>query len=81
VRTVVWATGLAPSFPRLGAPVFDHRGRLVHDGGVLRVPGLFVLGLPFLRRRRSSFIDGAGGDAEVIARRIRAGFEQRRQVA
>jgi putative flavoprotein involved in K+ transport len=26
-------------------------------------PGMYVLGLPFTRRRKSSFIDGVGPDA------------------
>ena len=29
-----------------------------HDGGVGALPGLYFLGLPFMRRRKSSFIDG-----------------------
>ncbi|HEY3604048.1 MAG TPA: NAD(P)-binding domain-containing protein, partial [Sporichthyaceae bacterium] len=64
--SVVWATGIAPDFSCLDAPTFDRRGRLVHDGGITRVPGLYVLGLPVLRRRRSSLIDGAAGDTEVV---------------
>jgi putative flavoprotein involved in K+ transport len=63
---VVWATGIAPDFSCLDAPTFDRRGRLVHDGGATRVPGLYVLGLPVLRRRRSSLIDGAAGDTAVV---------------
>jgi putative flavoprotein involved in K+ transport len=47
-------------------PVFDHKGRIRHDGGIV-APGLYVIGLPFLRRRRSSLIDGAGDDARDLA--------------
>ena len=68
VATVVWATGFRPQYPWLDASHLDHRGRLIHDGGVLtRVPGLYALGLPFLRRRKSSFIDGVGPDARELA--------------
>ena len=77
LRTVIWATGHAPTFPDIGAPVFDRLGRLVHDGGVVGTTGLYVLGLPFLRRRRSSFIDGAGADAEALAERIDAHLGRR----
>ena len=42
-------------------------GEIVHDGGVTPSPGLYVLGLRFLRRRRSNFIDGVGRDAEELA--------------
>jgi putative flavoprotein involved in K+ transport len=67
IRSIVWATGVRPDFSWLDVPVFDHRGRLRHDGGVTRWPGLYALGLPMLRRRRSSYIDGARADAADLA--------------
>ncbi len=67
IRSVVWATGCRPDFSWLDVPVFDHRGRLLHDGGVTRWPGLYVLGLPMLRRRRSTYLDGARCDAADLA--------------
>ena len=36
------------------------------------LPGLYVIGLTFLRRRRSSFIDGCGLDAEDLAPTVKA---------
>lgn len=72
IRSVVWATGFRPDhgFAR-ELPVFDRRGRLMHDGGVVTgVPGLYALGLPFLRRRRSLQISGAGPDARDLARHL-----------
>lgn len=66
ICTIVWATGYQPDFGWLQLPVFDSKNRLQHDGGVI-APGLFVLGLPFLRRRKSALIDGVGGDAEALA--------------
>jgi putative flavoprotein involved in K+ transport len=62
-RSVVWATGIKPDHSWLELPVFDPRGRLRHEGGVVDWPGLYVTGLPVLRRRRSTYIDGAGADA------------------
>ncbi len=64
--TVVWATGYRPSYPWLDPAAFDRRGRVAHDGGVSPVPGLYVLGLPFLRRRRSNLIAGVGDDAAEL---------------
>ena len=61
--TVIWATGYRPAYPWLDPDAFDRRGRVAHDGGVSPVPGLYVLGLPFLRRRRSNLIAGVGDDA------------------
>jgi len=62
-RTVVWATGGRPDHAWLELPVFDAHGALRHDRGVVTgAPGIVVLGLPFLRRRKSSFIHGAADD-------------------
>ena len=64
--TVIWATGYRPIYPWLDPHAFDRRGRVAHDGGVSPVPGLYVLGLPFLRRRRSNLIAGVGDDAAEL---------------
>jgi putative flavoprotein involved in K+ transport len=65
VATVIWATGLKPDFSWLQAPVLDGKGRLRHDGGVA-APGLYALGLNFMRRRRSSYIHGAEDDVRDL---------------
>jgi putative flavoprotein involved in K+ transport len=67
IITIVWATGYRPDLSWLDVPVLDRRGRVVHDGGVTACPGLYLIGMPFLRRRKSSLIDGAGGDAAELA--------------
>jgi putative flavoprotein involved in K+ transport len=67
IATVIWATGFRRSYPWLRLSVLDRAGEIVHDGGVTPVPGLFVLGLQFLRHRSSSFIDGVGVDAAYLA--------------
>ncbi len=67
IRSVVWATGYVRRYPWLKAPVLDSDGEIIHRGGVTASPGLYVLGLTFLRRRRSPFIDGCGLDAEELA--------------
>jgi putative flavoprotein involved in K+ transport len=67
IRTIVWATGYRADWPWLGVPVFDRLGQLRHDRGIVEAPGLYVLGLPFLRRRKSSFIHGAEDDVREIA--------------
>jgi putative flavoprotein involved in K+ transport len=43
------------------------RGRVRHDGGIVDAPGMYVIGLPVLRCRRSTFIDGAGNDARSLS--------------
>jgi putative flavoprotein involved in K+ transport len=67
VGAVVWATGFRPDFSFVRLPVFDPSGEPVHHRGITPCPGLSFLGLRWQHRRKSSFIDGVGGDAEHVA--------------
>ena len=66
ISTIVWATGFHPDYSWLDVPVLDRKGKIRHDGGVVESPGLYVIGLPFLRRRKSSFIHGTEDDARHV---------------
>jgi len=66
IRTIVWATGFRPDYRWLDIPVLDWRGHLRHDGGAVDAPGLYALGLPVLRRRKSTFIHGIEDDARDV---------------
>jgi putative flavoprotein involved in K+ transport len=66
IRTIVWATGFRPDYSWLDVPVLDDKGHLTHDGGILDSPGLYALGLPVLRRRKSTFIHGIEDDAREV---------------
>jgi putative flavoprotein involved in K+ transport len=70
IRTIIWATGYRRAYPWMRVPVLDARGEIVHSGGVTPVPGLYVIGLQFLRRRNSSFIDGVGADARDLSHHL-----------
>lgn len=72
IRTIIWATGYRPDYSWLEVPVLDRKGQLVHEGGVVAAPGLYALGLPFMRRRKSSFIHGAEDDARELSLHIAA---------
>jgi putative flavoprotein involved in K+ transport len=67
---IVWSTGYRRDYSWLQVPVLDRDREIVHRGGVTAAPGLYVLGLRFLRRRNSSFIDGVGRDAIELAMTI-----------
>ncbi len=67
IRTILWATGYRPDYAWLDVPVLDERGRVRHDGGVVASPGMYIIGLPVLRCRRSTFIDGAANDARYLS--------------
>jgi putative flavoprotein involved in K+ transport len=65
----------------LDVPVLDHKGRVRHDGGVVTdAPGMYLLGVNLLRRRRSSFIHGAGPDTDELAAHLHAHLAHRGSV-
>jgi putative flavoprotein involved in K+ transport len=66
IETIVWCTGFRPDYSWLEVDVLDPKGMIRHDGGVVESPGMYLLGNPFLRRRKSSFIDGSRADAEDL---------------
>ena len=69
--TVLWATGFRADYSWLDVPVLDRKGEIRHDGGVVvQSPGLYRIGLNFLRRRKSSFIHGAEDDAREIVEHL-----------
>jgi putative flavoprotein involved in K+ transport len=61
--------------------VLDHKGLIRHDGGVVESPGLYLIGTPFLRRRKSSFIDGACSDAQDLAIELHAFLDRQAALA
>ena len=73
IKTVIWATGFRPDYSWLDVPVLDRKGMIRHDGGVVESPGLYLMGMPFLRRRKSSLIDGAAPDAADLVEHL-AGY-------
>ena len=80
IRTVIWATGYKPEYPWLQIPVLDGKGGVRHVGGVTELPGLYVMGTAFLRRRKSTLIDGAGDDAQDLSRHLGDYLDERARV-
>ena len=71
IKTVLWATGFHPDFSWLDLPIYNHKGVIKHDGGVIDAAGIYLLGSTFLRRRKSSFIHGAEDDARELSAELR----------
>jgi putative flavoprotein involved in K+ transport len=68
ITTVLWATGFRPDHSWLDLPVRDPAGRIRHNGGVVTdAPGLYLLGMPVLRTRASTYIHGATTDTQALA--------------
>lgn len=70
ITSVLWATGYRRVYPWLHAPVLDAAGEIRQVRGRTPRAGLYVLGMQFMIRRRSSFLDGVGRDAAEIADEI-----------
>ena len=68
IKTVIWCTGYRPDYSWLELPLLDRKGHIKHDGGVVtEAPGVYLMGMQFLRRRKSALIDGAGDDARDLS--------------
>ena len=72
IKTILWATGYRPDYSWLHIPVLDRKGHLRHDGGITPSPGLYLMGMQFLRRRKSALIDGAADDARDLSAHLAA---------
>ncbi len=73
IKTIIWATGYDPDHSWLDLPVFDRKGRIRHDGGIVTVaPGMYLMGIQFLRRRKSALMDGVGDDARDLSAHLAA---------
>jgi len=70
---VVFTSGFRPDYESwVDFPdAFDDLGFPVHrDGASTAVPGLYFVGVHFLRKRKSSLLIGVGEDAAIVARQI-----------
>ena len=71
VANVVWATGYAPDYWFVDAPIVGDDGWPVEARGVSpTVPGLYFLGIPFQYAFSSMLVAGAGRDAKFVVERI-----------
>jgi putative flavoprotein involved in K+ transport len=77
IKTIIWATGYRPDYSWLEVPVLDRKGLIRHDGGVVCSPGMYLMGSQFLRRRKSSLIDGAGDDARDLSAHLASYLDSR----
>jgi putative flavoprotein involved in K+ transport len=75
ISTIIWANGFQYDFRWIDLPIFEKGARslgqvLVHRRGVTKVPGVYFLGLPWLHKLKSAFLNGVGEDAEHLAEQI-----------
>jgi len=72
IKSIIWCTGFRPEYKWLNVDTFDEKGQMKHDGGVANAAGMYLIGLPVLRRRKSSFIHGTEDDVRDISRHLAA---------
>jgi len=70
IHSVIWATGYLRDLSWVELPIFDAAGEPAHRDGVTPAPGIYLLGLPWLRKQKSSFLFGVAEDAEYLAEKI-----------
>lgn len=68
----MWCTGFRTDWSWVEVPAFDGAGYPVHHRGVTTVPGLYVIGLPWLHTWGSGRFAGVARDAEHLAAHIAA---------
>jgi putative flavoprotein involved in K+ transport len=81
VAAVIWATGFDPATAYIRAPVIGKRGEIIQRDGATAVPGLFTIGQPWLRSRRSATVYGVVADAPHVADLVTRRLSARRRVA
>jgi putative flavoprotein involved in K+ transport len=69
---VVWCTGFGGDFSFVDPALVTAEGTPRRTDAAGPVPGLWYLGLKWLRRRRSGILFGFPGDAAVVADAVRA---------
>ncbi|MFJ1596284.1 flavin-containing monooxygenase [Streptomyces sp. NPDC088261] len=72
VSTILWCTGMRPDTAWLPDELLDPTGVPKHRRGVTPLPGVHVVGFPWMTHRASGILYGMGTDAAHAAERIRA---------
>lgn len=66
INTIIWSTGFDHDYSYIKLPVFDDKGKLIHKDGIPGFPGIYFLGYPWLRTRKSPILFGIIEDAKFI---------------
>ena len=72
INTIIWSTGFDHDHSYIKLPVFDDKGKLIHKDGIPEFQGVYLLGYPWLRTRKSPILFGIIEDAEFVVDRLYA---------
>ena len=70
IGSVIWTSGYRPDYGWVKFPVVDEMGFPIQTDGRTRVPGLYIMGVHWMRKGKSSILYGVGEDAGVVAQHI-----------
>ncbi len=70
IDTVIWATGFTGDFNWVHLPVLTDDGKPIHHNGISPAQGLYFIGVPWLRSRKSGIFYGIADDAAFIINEI-----------
>jgi putative flavoprotein involved in K+ transport len=70
INTIIWSTGFDYDLNYIKLPVFDEKRKLVLKNGIPEFPGIYFLGYPWLRTRKSPILFGIIEDAKFVVDKI-----------
>jgi putative flavoprotein involved in K+ transport len=70
INTIIWSTGFDHDHSYIKLPVFDDKGKLIHKDGIPEFPGLYFLGYPWLRTRKSPILFGIIEDVKFVVDKL-----------
>lgn len=76
ITNIIWTTGFRADWSWVELPIFDGAGYPTHKRGVTSMPGVYVLGLPWLFTWGSGRFVGIGRDAEYLASQLKIATEK-----
>ena len=71
ITSIVWCNGFTGDYSYLKLPVLNEKGMPIHKNGISPYPGVYFLGIYWLRSRKSGIIHGITEDSEFIISQIR----------
>ncbi len=70
ISTVIWTTGFTADFSWISPSVTNEAGMPIHTNGISPVAGIYYIGFPWLKSRKSGIVYGVNEDAQYIAENI-----------
>ncbi|WP_430611418.1 NAD(P)-binding domain-containing protein [Flavobacterium sp. JP2137] len=70
IDTVIWATGYRADFDWIKFPIIGSNQQPIHTDGVSPIKGIYYIGFPWLRKKKSGIVFGVAEDAAFITKQI-----------